>query len=204
MSKGGRFGKYGETKRIARLRQARQAGDRTIKKGGDYPRRRDPQKGRVILKKAIILRQAEETDKDYIRTLSGKAFRRYGPYEELLPLWFETGIAVTILAMVGKRPAGFAMLGIPSGEWQEGLAGELLAIAVEPSMQRAGIGDLLMREAVRRAKMLNMEVLILHTAPDNLPAKRLFRKHGFLPSEIKRSFYPEGQDALMMVRDFLT
>ncbi len=201
MGKGGRFGKYGETKRIARLRQARALGGRAGRREGDLSGPPGIRRERTVHRKQITLREAGKADTDFIRHLSRKVFRIYGPYEELLPLWFESGIAVTLLASMGRRPVGFAMLGRPSEDWHLSLAGELLAIAVEPKRHRSGIGDLLMAKVIERAQKLNMETLILHTAPRNLAAKRLFEKHGFVLSEVKKGFYPEGQDALMMKRD---
>ncbi len=203
MGKGGRFGKYGETKRIARLRQSRGAGGYSRRRGVDFSGPPGTHWKRSNHREGITLRQAKETDTGFIRSLSRKVFRIYGPYEELLPLWFESGITVTILALIGKKPVGFAMLGRPSQKWHSALVGELLGIAVEPNRHKAGIGNLLMREVIKRAERLNIEMLILHTAPENLPAKRLFQKQGFVLSEVKKKFYPEGQDALMMQRSIL-
>ena len=78
---------------------------------------------------------------------------------------------------------------------------ELLAIAVEPARQGLGIGELLMREAIGKAQKLEGEMVTLHTAVENRPAQRLFTKCGFVPSGIKKHFYPKGQDALMMYRE---
>ena len=201
MGKGGRFGKYGETKRIARLRGARAGGGYSGRKGINLSGQPGRYKKRTLYRDQITLRQAGETGADYIRGLSRKVFSIYGPYDELLPLWFESGITVTTLALAGKRPVGFAMLGRPSKEWDFSLVGELLAIGVEPLRQKSGIGSLLMQEVLRKAGKLGIEMLVLHTAPENLPAKGLFQKHGFVPVETKENFYPKGQNALMMSRD---
>lgn len=203
MGKGGRYGKYGETKRIARLRRARAEGSYARRRGVDLSGTPGAQERKAAGRRRITIREAKEGDSDYIRSLGGKVFHHYGPYEELLPAWFETGIAWTILALMGREPVGFAMLGRPSQKWASSLVGELLAIAVEPKRKKEGIGDLLMREVIRRAERLNIEMLILHTAPENLAAKRLFQKHGFVLSETKKRFYPRGQDAIMMQRYIL-
>ncbi|RLB82932.1 MAG: hypothetical protein DRH17_04035 [Deltaproteobacteria bacterium] len=167
MVKGDRFGKYGETKGIARLRQARAA------------------------------------DVDYIRALSKKVFQQYGPYENILACWFESGITVTLLALMQKRPVGFVMLDRLEHKWYLPRVCELLAIAVEPLRWRLGIGDLLMRGVQRKAKELGIKTLVLHTAAENLPGQKLFKKHEFIPFKIKKHFYPEGQDALMMYKDIV-
>ena len=202
MGKGGRYRKYGETKRIARLRKAADVGGYFRRRGADFPGPPGTPKKRTIYRgsERITLRQAIGADTAFIRSLSQKVFHVYGPYEEMLPRWFESGITVTILASTEKKPVGFAMLGRPSEGWHFDLTGELLAIAVEPESHNMGIGDLLMEEIITRAEKLHTEKLILHTAPENHSAKRLFQKHGFVLWTIKKKFYPEGQDALLMQR----
>jgi len=147
------------------------------------------------------VRPARAGDADYIRGLSKKVFEQYGPYERLLVQWFELGITVTLLALMEKHAVGFAMLRRLGHGWSLPGLSELLAIAVEPAKWRIGIGDLLMDEILREAERLEVGTLVLHTAIDNLPAQILFRKHGFSELGMKKSFYPKGQDAIIMYKD---
>lgn len=149
----------------------------------------------------VTVRPARAEDVDYIRSLSRKVFHQYGPYENILARWFESDIAVTLLALMGKRPVGFVLLGRLERKWYPPYVSELLAIAVEPAKWKLGVGDLLMREVLREAKELNVETLVLHTAVENFSGQKLFEKYGFTPLEVKKNFYPKGQDALMMYKD---
>ncbi|MCG6878922.1 MAG: GNAT family N-acetyltransferase [Deltaproteobacteria bacterium] len=134
----------------------------------------------------------------FIAALSGEVFYRYGPYEELLPQWFLSGFARTLVAELDDRPIGYVMLGM-NKKWGNSVKiAELLAIAVDPHHCRCGVGEQLMRELIEMAETLKVEILILHTGVRNLHAQKLFRKHGFSPVGIKDSFYQEGQRALMM------
>jgi ribosomal-protein-alanine N-acetyltransferase len=108
---------------------------------------------------------------------------------------------MTLVAYQGKKDVGFAMFGRPLLNHPIPSEIELLAIAVERDRRRKGIGDLLMREVERAAHRLHVEKLLLHTAVGNSPARSLFNKHGFLPAQIKKGFYPRGQDALKMVKE---
>jgi hypothetical protein len=65
VSKGGRFGKYGETKRFARLRQS------------GYRRSKPPFSP---LKGKTTIRPAKQSDKDSLARLSGEIFSIYGFY----------------------------------------------------------------------------------------------------------------------------
>ncbi|MFO7599676.1 MAG: GNAT family N-acetyltransferase [Candidatus Desulfacyla sp.] len=196
----GRFGKYGEQKRSDRLRQARNrpSGGTSV---GKRPASDALHRGkRPILKARIDIRPAEASDAVFIQALSRKAFQQYGPYEDLLPNWFLSGIGVTFMALVGKRVAGYVMLERISGEAASPRVSEVLAIAVEPWARNRGVGDRLMGEIIRKAEERFVERLVLHTAVDNLTGQSLFRKHGFAACGIKTAFYPEGQNALVMQR----
>ena len=161
----------------------------------------DFNKRKTLHSGTVTLRPARAGDADYIRGLSKKVFEQYGPYESLLVKWFELGITVTLLALMEKHAVGFAMLRRLEHGWSPPRVSELLAIAVEPAKWRLGIGDLLMDEILKEAERLGVETLFLHTAIDNLPARILFRKHGFSEFGMKKKYYPKGQDAIMMYKD---
>jgi ribosomal protein S18 acetylase RimI-like enzyme len=147
----------------------------------------------------ITIRVAEESDMEFAHNLSKKAFSRYGPYEDILGRWFQSGTTETFLAIMEKRPLGFVMLGRYQSEWESCQIAELLAIAVEPEKRKKGVGDFLIQEVIRKSRDLGIETVVLYTALENVAAQRLFKKHGFTPSRIKERFYPRGQDALLMV-----
>ena len=201
MGKSGRYGKYGETKRFGRLRQAGTgSADGALGLEGTRTksdRRRSPSGDKIKIIPARI------KDADYIRSLSKKVFTRYGPYDDTLTGWFMSGLAWTVLASTGKRPVGVAMLGRSAHDHSMSRIYELLAIAVEPEMQKLGIGSRLLNKIERKARELNAETLVLHTSADNAPGRKLFRKHGFVTAETKGNFYPGGQDALMMYKKFV-
>jgi ribosomal-protein-alanine N-acetyltransferase len=113
------------------------------------------------------------------------------------------------VAVVEDVCVGFAMMGPPHHEpaqvaiGSEGRssAAELLAVAVEPGFQNQGIGTLLMQSVEDAALKKGIKRIILHTSTDNAPAKKLFGSRGFLPFMVRKQFYPEGQDALLMIWD---
>jgi ribosomal protein S18 acetylase RimI-like enzyme len=152
----------------------------------------------------VILRRASPADSLFIGKLSKKVFTIYGPYEEILSGWFksEKGIT-TILACRDSIQVGFAMVGEPCPRYDLQDASELLGIAVEPEEQGKGIGCMLLRAVDITSADLGIKWLLLHTSADNLNARRLYEKAGYRPLEIKRSFYPEGQDAVVMYKEVL-
>ena len=65
-----------------------------------------------------------------------------------------------------------------------------------------GIGEMLIREIDRSANQMNIKRLFLHTATENLSAQNLFFINGYRIHGIKEKFYPGGQDAVMMSKEF--
>ena len=149
----------------------------------------------------VRIRPAQERDLEFIRTLSAEVFSRYGPYETILPQWFLSGMARTLVAVWDDAPVGYAMLS--TGRWRHHSlsVAELLAIAVTPGYCRCGVGNRLMEKIVRIAETSEVDILILHTGIHNQHAQALFKKHGFSPVGVKDGFYSEGQRALMMQRE---
>jgi ribosomal-protein-alanine N-acetyltransferase len=204
MGNRGRFGKYGDRKRIKRLQDARIRSASVLKAVPKYTAPTEPYRKKAFRKRPrVSIRQATPLDAGYVGALSKEVFQKYGPYENILPGWLESGIASSFIAVMEERPVGFAMLGrISQKRHLPGML-ELLAVAVEPENQGLGIGDLFMEEVERTAGRQEAEKVILHTAVKNLPGRRLFNKHGFRPLKVKKNFYPEGQDALLMYKDIV-
>ena len=203
MGNRGRFGKYGDIKRVERLRRARIGQDGSRKRIGGLLGGAPGHGKKTIHKVQVMIRHARPSDGAYIRRLSKKVFDMYGDYEDMLPRWSLSDMTVTLLALRGRQAVGFAMLGGVPNQWCSPRVSELLAIAVEPDSQGQGIGNLLLKEILREAKAHEIGKLVLHTAMENVAGQRLFEKHGFVESEIKKDFYPAGQDALVMHKDML-
>ena len=200
MGKWGRFGKYGEIKRQNRLRNTgkgkfRYQGEKGAPVNLETPKKQGDQMG------PVVIRECRGADREFISRLSRRAFSIYGPYEETLTEWFDSGLAVTLVAELMKKRAGFAMLGRLVSE-ESGMARcELVAVAVEPERRKMGIARLLLEKIEKRAARLHVKRLFLHTATHNIPAQQLFIKAGYCPYQTKSRFYPEGQDALAMVKE---
>jgi len=201
MGNRGRFGKYGEMKRFDRLRQARIKTSSLHRTEIKPLNLRSPFKKPVFQKDSTQIRLAKGSDVDFIGQLSEKVFKIYGPYDELVPQWFESDFTMTIIAIMAGKPVGFAMIGHVSKELNLPDVSELMAIAVEPEKQKRRIGTMLIREMEKKAADLKIQRVFLHTAVENLSAQRLFAECGYQKGGIKSGFYPEGQDAVLMSKN---
>lgn len=146
----------------------------------------------------IEIKRAGPSDTEFIEALSGRVFNRYGPYRETIVNWVQSGLAITLKAVINGKPAGFAMFGLMNSESGQGRNSELLAIAVEPERQGLGIGKRLMGASEEIAAKFNAGKMVLNTATDNIWARNLFLKQGFKEGAVIKGFYPAGQDAITM------
>jgi ribosomal protein S18 acetylase RimI-like enzyme len=152
----------------------------------------------VAKKTSVKIRPARPSDSHYIAQLSERVFRIYGPYEKIISSWLESGMTVTLLALMNRKPAGFVMISqFPQGAKPQQLS-ELLAIAVAPEEQRIGIGEMLLKEVEKKAAQMGITELFLHTAEGNRAAQNLFAKNGYVLWGFNEGFYPAGQNALIM------
>jgi ribosomal protein S18 acetylase RimI-like enzyme len=198
MGRRGRFGKYGENKRQERLRQSG-VHDPSHRAARVHPAEGFSFSRNWVPKNDLVrILAARAADIDFVERLSGRAFRKYGSYQKVIVQWFQSEMTETIIGHLNGRPVGFAMIGIVRDENSAQNICELLAIAVNPAKQHRGIGQKLLRAAEKKASEWQEERVFLHTAKDNIAARDLFVRNGYVPSELKAHFYPEGQDALVM------
>ncbi|OOF86609.1 ribosomal protein S18-alanine N-acetyltransferase [Rodentibacter ratti] len=82
-----------------------------------------------------------------------------------------------------NRIIGFAICQIVLDE------ATLFNIAVEPSMQGKGLGELLLNELMIQLKEKNIQTLWLEVRESN-PARWLYEKQGFNEVDIRKNYYP--------------
>jgi ribosomal protein S18 acetylase RimI-like enzyme len=194
----GRFGKYGEIKRLNRLRRARKSPPFSHGQETRPSPHRPSFKALDVKKTPVKIRPNRPSDSLYIAQLSERVFHIYGPYEKIISTWLESGMTVTLVALINRKPAGFVMISHFPQETNPQQVSEILAIAVAPEKQRMGIGEMLLKEVEKKAAQTGISELFLHTAEENLAAQNLFAKNEYVTRAINEGFYPAGQNALIM------
>lgn len=85
------------------------------------------------------------------------------------------------------------------GVWLVVDAAQITNVAVVETVRGQGIGEALMREAIRVAKEANMDTMSLEVRVTNTVAQNLYRKLGFQDGGIRKGYYTDNQeDALVM------
>jgi ribosomal-protein-alanine N-acetyltransferase len=74
----------------------------------------------------------------------------------------------------------------------------ILNVAVHPQTRQQGIGKLLMRHALEEARAKHAQVVTLEVRRSNLAARALYRKLEFQERRLRRNYYGQGKDAIVM------
>ena len=78
--------------------------------------------------------------------------------------------------------------------------GHIISMAVAPEYRRAGVGEALLRETIRRLE-LKVKEMYLEVRVGNEAAIALYEKFSFKKTgERRRRYYPDGEDAVVMAR----
>lgn len=112
--------------------------------------------------------------------------------------WSELGQVDTrhyVVLLDGERVVGYAGLcDYPDEAWVQ-------TMAVAPDRQGRGLGDTLLRDLLVEAERRRHRVVSLEVAADNAPAQRLYARHGFTRTGVRRGYYqPSGTDAYVLTR----
>ena len=111
--------------------------------------------------------------------------------------WSELGQLDTrhyVVALAGEELVGYAGLcDYPDEAFVQ-------TMAVAPAAQGRGVGALLLAELLAEAERRRQRVVSLEVRADNAPAQRLYARHGFVQSGLRRGYYPGGVDALVLTR----
>jgi ribosomal-protein-alanine N-acetyltransferase len=98
----------------------------------------------------------------------------------------------------GRRIAGYA------GYWLVVDEAHLSTLAVDPGLRRRGIGERILREAMRLAARQGAEMMTLEVRVTNDAARRLYEKLGFQVVGRRPHYYKDNlEDAILMTRDRL-
>jgi ribosomal-protein-alanine N-acetyltransferase len=82
--------------------------------------------------------------------------------------------------------------------WTVGEEMEIQNIAVDPGGRRRGGARALMEYAWKAARLSDCRVAFLEVRPSNKAGLGLYRKWGFQPAGLRKAYYHDGEDAIVM------
>lgn len=75
---------------------------------------------------------------------------------------------------------------------------EILLVAVSSEFRKRGLGELLVRSTLDQLKEKGVEQVFLEVRKSNIPAFSCYQKCGFVPIGIRKGYYGNGEDAIVM------
>jgi ribosomal-protein-alanine N-acetyltransferase len=79
--------------------------------------------------------------------------------------------------------------------------GHVMTVAVDPERRGRGIGSRLMVALLRAALDMGATRMLLEVRPSNMDARRLYRRFGFVPVDIRPRYYRDEDAIVMWVDD---
>ncbi len=109
------------------------------------------------------------------------------------------------MALMLEMPGAFGLWRPGAGLVLARAAGgeaEILTLAVVPGARRRGLGAALLAGALQGAVLRGAATMFLEVAAGNAAALALYRATGFTEVGRRRRYYADGDDALVLRRDF--
>ncbi|WP_213423617.1 ribosomal protein S18-alanine N-acetyltransferase [Bhargavaea massiliensis] len=141
----------------------------------------------------IEFRQMQIPDVPAVYRVETDAFSSPWTMEAFEQEMLQNEYAYYLLALDGEEIVGYC------GAWLILDECHITNVAVLTAYRGHGIGEALMREAMRRTAGKGARVMTLEVRVSNDPALGLYRKLGFKEGGIRRGYYTDnGEDALVM------
>ncbi|HEV8548938.1 MAG TPA: ribosomal protein S18-alanine N-acetyltransferase [Polyangiaceae bacterium] len=144
----------------------------------------------TLLAPLVVL--AGTADIERVRELAKLSGSGFDPGAELERSWARLWVARAAGAPNGSV-LGFALA------WRAADEMHLLDLAVDPALQRRGVGRRLLDAVIDDARRENGRLVLLEVRASNGPALALYRSAGFFVTDVRRAYYSDnGEDAVLM------
>jgi ribosomal-protein-alanine N-acetyltransferase len=139
--------------------------------------------------------EARPSDAAPLAALHATSFHRGWSEDEFERLLLDRGV-VTHRALIGRRLVGFIMSRLAEGE------AEILSVAVAAARRKRGLARQLLNLHMRRLAALGTRTIFLEVDENNVPARRLYQRAGFIAVGRRQGYYPDqsgkGSSALVL------
>lgn len=156
--------------------------------------------------RGVVVQDADVSDMRAVAAMHAASFSRGWSAHEIERLAARPGTSIYIARSEGggrEAPLGFVILS-RDGAGPEAEA-EIVSVGVPPRARRKGVGEQLMRHAVRECQTDRLGRLVLEVDETNRGAVALYRRLGFREVGARESYYRKGDGpparALVMALD---
>lgn len=144
---------------------------------------------------AIRIRKMDLSDIPYVyeeeKKIFGTSLGEKTLYNEVL----YNDLSRYFVALVDERRAGYI------GSWLTIPNAEILNLFVSEKYRGLGIGKLLVNNVIEVCEDEKIEMLTLEVRRSNRIAQTLYKELGFYEGSIRKKYYGNGEDAILMVKE---
>ncbi|MCS7202749.1 MAG: ribosomal protein S18-alanine N-acetyltransferase [Dictyoglomus sp.] len=145
-------------------------------------------------KSEINIRNMTEKDIDEVYEINRLSFSSPWSKESFEREIFSNKIANYFVAEKENKIVGYI------GFWQIFREAQITTIAVHPDFRGKGIGEALLDYVIDLCRKNSIEAIVLEVRVSNTIAQNLYLKKGFKKIGIRKWYYRDGEDAMVMVK----
>ena len=139
-----------------------------------------------------VFRICEERDLPAVMELDREAF--FDPWSR--ETWLrelQNPIAVWIMEEIAGEAVGYA------GIWNVAGEAQVMRVAVKKALRNQGLGLLLMRELIQKARESGAEAMTLEVREHNAAALKLYERCGFVSSGVRPDYYEDTHEGAVIM-----
>jgi len=142
------------------------------------------------------IRRATLEDLDSLVEIEAKCFADEAFTRNQLDYCLKSSDFVCLVALVDEKMVGFVIgsVEIFSGE----MAGHVYTLDVLEGYRKRGFGSRLLDAFESILAEKGIRAVYLEVRVDNIPARRLYSKHGYKPFKVLKNYYEPKADAVML------
>jgi ribosomal-protein-alanine N-acetyltransferase len=144
--------------------------------------------------KEIIIRPMTGKDIEDVYEINRLSFSHPWSKESFEKEIYNNKIAHYFVAVMNNKIVGYI------GFWHMFQEVQITSIAVHPDYRRLGIGEALLDYIIDICEKNNVKEIILEVRISNTIAQNLYFKKGFKKIGVRKWYYRDGEDALVMVK----
>lgn len=145
-------------------------------------------------KEDLEIRKMNEKDIDEVYEINRLSFSFPWSRESFERELSSNKIAHYFVAVKDNKIVGYI------GFWQIFQEAQITTIAVHPDFRRKGIGEVLLDYVIDLCEKNSIKEIVLEVRVSNTIAQNLYFKKGFKKVGIRKWYYRDGEDALVMIK----
>ncbi len=150
----------------------------------------------------VTIRRASLKDLDELYTIEVECFGNEAFSKRKIEQSIKSSDFINLVAVSNGQPAGFIIGYIET--LKDKNQGHIYTLDVKPKYRQKGIGFGLLEAAERFFVQNGVDSCHLEVKADNMPARRLYMKHGYRISAFLKNYYGLGADGLRLAKDLGT